>query len=97
MQRCEVRHSKALSTAVANAAIVVLCFWLLYLHLVPEPWDLVPVMLITLVCPIAGCALTVSALKRDSAAGANRWQMAAGLLLALASFGYGLLAIVMRN
>jgi ABC-type bacteriocin/lantibiotic exporter with double-glycine peptidase domain len=91
-----MRFSKVLTNATLNLAIAGISFLILYLRIVPEPWDLVFIVLIVFACPIAGLWFTVSRLREDTRHGVSKWQTAIGVVLALAMFGYGLLLLSHR-
>jgi hypothetical protein len=86
-----MRLSAALTIAFVNVTIAAIGFLLLTFRIVREPWDLLVVVVITLVCPIGGLWFTVSSIKRDRSRGISKWQTIVGVLLALGMFAYGLL------
>lgn len=92
-----MRLSRALKVALVSLVVVGASLLLLYFHTIPEPWDLLLVLIVTLVCPIAGVWLTVSNIKHDKMSGAGKWQTAIAAALALAMFVYGLALLSVRH
>ena len=91
-----MRLSTSLTIALVNVVLAAIGFLLLTFQIVQQPWDLLVVGMITLVCPIGGLWFTVSSIKRDRGHGVSKWQTTVGVLLALGMFVYGLLLVSMR-
>jgi divalent metal cation (Fe/Co/Zn/Cd) transporter len=92
-----MRLSRVLIVSLINVTIVLISFVILYLRTVPEPWDVVLVVVIMLVCPVGGLWLSVSQIKEDRSHGVSKWQTIFGVFLSLAIFAYGLFLLTTRS
>ena len=90
-------RSRVLTIALFNIAIIATCFLILYLRVFQEPWDLIVIGLAAIGCPIGGLWLTVTRVKQDLSQGVSRWQTTVGVLLAIGTFIYGLLLLMLRQ
>jgi exosortase/archaeosortase len=88
-----VRYSRALVTAISSVALFGLVILSLSAGLVREPWDLMILVPILYICPIAGAFVALSFVKNDVDRGVSRWQIALGAFIALAFFAGGLWTI----
>jgi exosortase/archaeosortase len=85
-----VRYSRALVTSISSVALFGLVILSLSAGLVREPWDLMILVPILYICPIAGVFVSLSFVKSDVDRGVSRWQITLGAFLAVALFAGGL-------
>jgi hypothetical protein len=88
-----LRFSKTLTVGAASLALFWISVGIISMGVVRQPWDLIVVVLLLYICPIAGMFAALSFVKDDLNRGVGRLQVALGVLLSVGFFAYFLLVM----
>src|SRR5262245_10361406 len=88
----ESKYMKAasLKLALGNLGVWLFAVFTLHLGLIAEPWDLITISLVGIVCPTMGAWIALSGAKKDLRDTRNRSQALTAIVLSVVVFGLGL-------